>query len=285
MTEDLSSSPLAFVSYSRENRLQVSEYVKAIREQRLTLWMDEDELHPGTPVVRRIEQALQDSDLAIVFFSKEYLASPWAQAEMEALVRRSIEAPVFRLIVVRLDDALVPPLLGRFLWSEDPDPTEFARELDTIATHWSTEVTRREPTSDTAARTKDTEKMNLDELEEAAIEELARKAYDEVESQKRRDVYRSTFETSIPRYGALRVEIDRRHVSDETLADLSSYLNICRTHREFIRHLDQDLERVIGPDRAAYKITKDKRSKKLRETRTGLREYLDTLVRTIQRIG
>ncbi|HSM70812.1 MAG TPA: TIR domain-containing protein, partial [Anaerolineales bacterium] len=78
-----SSPPYFFVSYSREDTVKQRRLVKGLRERGLNIWVDIENLTPGTPTwEREVEKAIRGAMGIIVLLSPESNNSEWVRREI-----------------------------------------------------------------------------------------------------------------------------------------------------------------------------------------------------------
>ena len=76
-------TPYFFVSYSREDTVKQRRVVKELRERGLNIWVDIENLTPGTPTwEREIEKAIRGAMGIIVLLSPESNNSEWVRREI-----------------------------------------------------------------------------------------------------------------------------------------------------------------------------------------------------------
>lgn len=101
-----------FLIYSRADIEKVSKVAAELQQQGFDIWFNENDLLPGQIVQKEIQSALRDSVAAIVFFSRSPL-SPFAQSEMDYLMkRRSVNDDRFvPILPVVIEEVELPELL------------------------------------------------------------------------------------------------------------------------------------------------------------------------------
>jgi len=76
-------TPYFFLSYGREDNVKQRRIVKELRERGLNIWVDTENLTPGTPTwEREIEKAIRESMGIIVLLSPESNNSEWVRREI-----------------------------------------------------------------------------------------------------------------------------------------------------------------------------------------------------------
>lgn len=78
-----SSAPYFFMSYSREDTAKQKRIVRELRERGIEIWVDIENLTPGTPTwEREIEKAIRESTGIVVLLSPESNNSEWVRREI-----------------------------------------------------------------------------------------------------------------------------------------------------------------------------------------------------------
>jgi len=79
----LPTTPYFFISYSREDTIKQRRVVKGMRERGINVWVDIENLTPGTPTwEREIEKAIRGATGIIVLLSPESNNSEWVRREL-----------------------------------------------------------------------------------------------------------------------------------------------------------------------------------------------------------
>jgi len=79
----VSPNPYFFVSYSREDTAKQKRIVRELRERGINIWVDIENLTPGTPTwEREIEKAIRGSMGIVVLLSPESNNSEWVRREI-----------------------------------------------------------------------------------------------------------------------------------------------------------------------------------------------------------
>lgn len=155
---------MIFVSYCREDRELVLPFVEAFKRRGVEFWLDELNILPGDDLTATIERGLRGCSGAIIFLSKTYLEKAWTRAELRYFTSRAIRDESLRLVVVRIGNSNVPPLLESLAHIS---PSDFER----IAEFYSSDL----PTTSAATTTRQTLCVPefLGRLADAAILSLA----------------------------------------------------------------------------------------------------------------
>lgn len=94
-----------FLSYNREDEVQVKAIVQALEKRGLRPWLDKEQLRPGQSFQDILEQTLSQAKSAAIFIGPEGL-SKWQTLELHSLVSRSREAnmPVIPVLLPGVDE-------------------------------------------------------------------------------------------------------------------------------------------------------------------------------------
>jgi len=98
-----------FISHSSKNKeIGRLAYYNAITNG-MSPWFDEALFGAGDEMHATLGSAISDSAAYLLFASKESLASGWVRHEMTVALQRKQNDATFRMLVVRLDDAIDLP--------------------------------------------------------------------------------------------------------------------------------------------------------------------------------
>jgi len=120
---DMSS---VFFSYASEDRPRLSPFVSAFQGAHIDVLVDYNQMGAGRSIPEGINSMIEQASGAILFFSNHYAIKPWTKEEQNALQFRSVERADYKLVVVRLDETELPPLLAHRLWKSDAAPGSVA---------------------------------------------------------------------------------------------------------------------------------------------------------------
>ncbi|MBK9927539.1 MAG: TIR domain-containing protein [Anaerolineales bacterium] len=78
-----SATPFFFISYSREDKAMQERIVRELRERGVNVWVDIENLIPGTPAwEREIERSIRNSSGIVVLLSPGSASSEWVRREI-----------------------------------------------------------------------------------------------------------------------------------------------------------------------------------------------------------
>ena len=117
-----------FLCYNSEERPLVRKIAQQLRERQIVPWLDEEQLQPGYPWQRVLEDQIKNIGAAAVFVGQSGFG-PWQQTEQDAFLRQFVkrQCPVIPVI---LQNCAQTPVLPAFLegmtWvdfrKDDPNP-------------------------------------------------------------------------------------------------------------------------------------------------------------------
>ncbi len=109
----------AFLSYNREDQLDVRSIYDYLTERGLTIWLDITSIGPGDDWLEAMESGLSKSSCCIVFYRNE--PGVWQKEETKAAIRKRAEDTSFKVIPVLLpgtteSDPQLPSFLKGTTW-------------------------------------------------------------------------------------------------------------------------------------------------------------------------
>ena len=103
-----------FLSHSSNDKPIVEQIANGLGPDRC--WLDLAEITPGSNVLARIDRGIVDSRVFVLFWSLSSADSPWVNEEISQARVRAIRDSGYRIVVVRLDDAMLPDSLSFRSW-------------------------------------------------------------------------------------------------------------------------------------------------------------------------
>ncbi len=126
-----SPAPYFFMSYSREDTVKQRRVIKELRERGINLWVDIENLTPGTPTwEREIEKAIRAATGIIVLLSPESNNSEWVRRELS--FGEQHRKRIFPVLIEGNDDTSTPLRLANH--QRVDLRTKFEDGLDELAT-------------------------------------------------------------------------------------------------------------------------------------------------------
>src|SRR5215469_7603095 len=81
-----------FISHASEDKTDIARpLAQALREQGLSVWIDEFELHIGDSIRHSIDEGLSGARFGVVILSPNFLQKSWPRRKLDALVTREGE--------------------------------------------------------------------------------------------------------------------------------------------------------------------------------------------------
>jgi len=139
------NTSLFFLSYSSEDRAHVEAVASELRARDLNTWLDRDEIGAGASIIEEIEAGLQQFKFFVAFVSKSYLEKTWTMLEYRAGLFAALGTRERSVVVVRLDNAQLPPLIAHRRYVTFGTAAQVAEELTNIVTHDVTPKSIGEP--------------------------------------------------------------------------------------------------------------------------------------------
>lgn len=106
------TTPSVFICHSTLDKPFVRRLCKALKKQRIRVWLDEEQILVGHDFVARMEEGITTSDFTAVVLSPRFVAhGPWAKEEYRSALTRQVAAKRVVLLPVLLEPCDIPPLL------------------------------------------------------------------------------------------------------------------------------------------------------------------------------
>lgn len=107
-----------FISYSHANKETVHSITNTLEDAGINLWIDKRCIDYGENIIRAISTGIAESDLAILFLSRDIITSNFSQYELENILNLFV-SKAMGLFIVKLDDVNVNdifPTLSSYLY-------------------------------------------------------------------------------------------------------------------------------------------------------------------------
>jgi hypothetical protein len=125
-----------FIAYAGQDRDFVRMLARALVEEDLTVWSDEQQLQLGDRLTFRVAEGLARSRYSVVVLSPAFLERPWPQRELSALASRERSTgkaniiPVWHNVTAQQVYERAPVLADRLGASDERETiTEIARRI------------------------------------------------------------------------------------------------------------------------------------------------------------
>tara|TARA_R110002096_G_scaffold169222_13_gene340801 strand:+ start:14913 stop:15734 length:822 start_codon:yes stop_codon:yes gene_type:complete len=259
-----------FFSYSREDEPNVKGFKEAFELRNIPVWIDYEEIGVSSSLSHSINEGLKNSRDSVVFFSESYNAKEWPRAECNAITNLMIAEVDRDVVVVRLDQTPVPPLLTDRIWSGSDDRQQIA---DWFATKYSdSSATLTVPDSNPPSEV--AEIINFpSRLDHTSIERLGRKMIEVIRS----NTTPLPFKFYTKNEGNIIVEILDDQGSG-LIEDLDHQLVLSGYHRRHIQEFEQELAiGGLGALTGAFKVRLEQKIEELEKAREAIRALIDAL--------
>ena len=123
-----------FVSYSHDDKKIVYSITDKLENYGIDLWIDKKSIEFGDNITRSICSGINESDLAILFLSKNIIRSNFSQFELENIVSNMIKKSM-GWFIVKLDNVKVEdimPSLGNYLYYDFNENNDIEMLTETI---------------------------------------------------------------------------------------------------------------------------------------------------------
>jgi DNA-binding response OmpR family regulator len=131
-SKSIADQPRVFLSHSSEDKPVVRSFCEKLQTRGLRPWLDEAELKPGDRLSQSIEQALENSEILVVFLSAASLRSVWLTHEVSYFAGVAKGCRIVPVVLDEVGKALatkLPATCGRlYLDATDPENLEKAAE-------------------------------------------------------------------------------------------------------------------------------------------------------------
>lgn len=116
-----------FVSHSSDNKKWVRTLVGNLKNQKLRIFFDESELHPGDNLVYDLDKAIESSRGAILVITPEAMNSGWVKKEYSKIIAYQVKHPDFIFIPLLLAGSPDFPFTDPVVYSDFRNPAEYRK--------------------------------------------------------------------------------------------------------------------------------------------------------------
>jgi len=103
-----------FLSHSSEDKDKVRVLVQRLRNEEVSVWIDEDEIYPGENIIGKLQRGLVASRYIVLALSNAAIKSKWVELEYQSILAIEVVQSSTRLIPVLLEPIDIkdlPPFL------------------------------------------------------------------------------------------------------------------------------------------------------------------------------
>ncbi|HLO32078.1 MAG TPA: toll/interleukin-1 receptor domain-containing protein, partial [Anaerolineales bacterium] len=101
-----------FISHSSKDKTEIVEpLVIGLKSNGYQVWYDTEKIKPGVSIPSAVSEGIRSSEIFLLVISENYLQSKWCQKEQWAIIERCIGDPSQSLIIIRVDNTEIEPLI------------------------------------------------------------------------------------------------------------------------------------------------------------------------------
>lgn len=124
-----------FLSHSSKDKDIVDEFFNEVQKSNIKAWYDREEIVAGDSITSKISEGLQNSDLGIIFLSKNFLSkhSGWTESECNYFIQQRMRMNKKFIVInlgVEFDD--IPPLLQDYRYIDYKNKDAINIAIDSI---------------------------------------------------------------------------------------------------------------------------------------------------------
>ncbi len=128
-----------FISHSSKDKAEIVEpLVRHLKSNEYQVWYDTEKIKPGVSIPSAVSEGIRSSDTFLLVISENYLQSKWCQKEQWAIIERCIGDPKQRMIIIRVNNAEIEPLIRDIKYL--PYNPSSSESLDNLITNLSSNL-------------------------------------------------------------------------------------------------------------------------------------------------
>jgi len=114
----IAGSPRVFVSYAHEDTQMAMKIAQYLREQKIRVWLNEEEIQPGDSLKKKIEEGLNTSDYFLALLSESSTQSEWVRKEWKAAIDHGRQGKWPKVIPVLIGDTEPPAFMADIKYAD-----------------------------------------------------------------------------------------------------------------------------------------------------------------------
>jgi hypothetical protein len=118
-----------FLSHSGADKPRIRELKAALSDLGFEPWLDEDAMSAGTPLERALVAGMAESCAAVFYLTANFRDERYLQTEIDYALQEARTNDDFKVIVLRLADVAVPPVLARFVHKDVDSGLDALRKI------------------------------------------------------------------------------------------------------------------------------------------------------------
>jgi hypothetical protein len=121
-----------FLSHSHADREFCEKLAEDLRHEGVFVWTDEAEMQIGDSLIRKISEAIDETDYLVVILSKSSVKSRWVRKEVDIAMTQEIRGKRVKVLPVLLEDCVIPSFLKDKVYADFRDILKYGVELKRI---------------------------------------------------------------------------------------------------------------------------------------------------------
>ncbi len=107
-----------FLAHSSKDKRFARRLAKDLRDNGITIWIDEAEILVGDSLVEKLEQGIKSTDYLAVILSPASVSSRWVLQEVRSALKQEIEGGFTKVLPILYKPCDVPPFLDSKVWAD-----------------------------------------------------------------------------------------------------------------------------------------------------------------------
>lgn len=100
-----------FLSHSSSDKSIVISIALDLQEKGINTWLDAFDILPGESIMTKINDGIEECNLALLFLSKNSVKSNWVTKEWETMLWDEINSGKVKIIPIKLEECEIPKIL------------------------------------------------------------------------------------------------------------------------------------------------------------------------------
>lgn len=100
-----------FLSHSSADKSIVISIALDLQEKGISTWLDAFDILPGESIMTKINDGIEECNLALLFLSKNSVKSNWVTKEWETMLWDEINSGKVKIIPIKLEECEIPKIL------------------------------------------------------------------------------------------------------------------------------------------------------------------------------
>jgi hypothetical protein len=114
-----------FLSHSWIDKFFVRKLAEKLRDEGVTVWIDEAELRIGDSLIAKITDAIKKADFVGAILSHTSVSSSWVQQELQQAMTMEITGKTIKVLPILIEKCELPEYLKHKKYADFTDPQNF----------------------------------------------------------------------------------------------------------------------------------------------------------------